>query len=207
MIHRIQHLARKYLPAAIETLREAVRLPADYVDRPVVEGGDPRCGLSNHEGPRIEYLRRRVLELGAVDGPQDVGVDAFGNLWWRLEDPEDGVPAEEKTVIYLDGHTDTVQALRSRWHEAIGDVRGRGLLQGVELVTDRTTKTPADEFGQAVTAACFQRGLHLNIVQLPGSSSILRIAPPLSITEEEADEGLEKLKDAVNRARHREEQS
>jgi len=120
MNERIQQLARACLPEAIATLREAVRLPADHVDRPAAEGGDPRCGLSNHEGPRIEYLRRRVIELGAADGPEDVGIDAFGNLFWEVRDPADGIPPEEKTVIYLDGHVDTVQALRPRWHEAIG---------------------------------------------------------------------------------------
>lgn len=121
MNDRIQALARQYHPQAVETLKEAVRLPADWVDRPAEQGGDPLCGLSNHEGPRIEYLHSRVLELGAVDGPDDVGIDAFGNLWWRLEDPDDGVAPEEKTVIYLDGHTDTVQALRPSWHQGVGE--------------------------------------------------------------------------------------
>ena len=117
---RIAAAAREALPQAIELLREAIRIPADYVDRPVADGGDPDCGLSNHEGPRLEYLRQKIIELGAVDRPEDVGFDAFGNLRWTLEDPTDGVPPEQKAVIYLDGHTDTVQALRPRWHEAIG---------------------------------------------------------------------------------------
>jgi putative selenium metabolism hydrolase len=117
---KIARLAQTCLPLAVEILQEAVRLPADFVDRPPAEGGDPLCGLSNHEGPRLEYLRRKVLEVGAAAGPEDVGFDAFGNLWWRVEDPDDGVPPEEKTVVWLDGHTDTVQALRPRWHEALG---------------------------------------------------------------------------------------
>ena len=79
--------------------------------------------------------------------------------------------------------------LQSR-HEVIGDVRGRGLLQGIELVTDRVTKKPADQLGQAVTAACLRRGLHLNIVQLPGMGGIFRIAPPLTIQDGELDAGL-----------------
>lgn len=117
---QIAQAAQESLPLAIELLSEAVRIPADYVDRPPEDGGDPRCGLSNHEGPRLEYLKRRIVELGAVDGPEDVAFDAFGNLWWTVQDPTDGVPAEEKRVIYFDGHTDTVQALRERWQEAIG---------------------------------------------------------------------------------------
>lgn len=75
-------------------------------------------------------------------------------------------------------------------HERIGDLRGRGLFQGVELVLDRETKEPADDYGTAVTAACLDLGLHLNIAQMPGVNSILRIAPPLVVTEHQIDEAL-----------------
>ncbi len=122
MEERIQGLAQKYLPLAVEILREAIRIPADYVDRPADKGGDPLCGLSNHEAPRLEYLRRKILEVKAVGNPEDVGFDAFGNLRWTVCDADDGIPAEEKTVVFLDGHTDTVQALRPRWREALGGI-------------------------------------------------------------------------------------
>ena len=114
---RIRELAVEMLPEAVETLQTAVRIPAEYVQRAVDQGGDPLCGLSNHEGPRLEYLQQRLLEVGAVDGPEDCGIDTFGNLWWRVDDPDDGVEPEDKTIIYLDGHTDTVAALRARWLE------------------------------------------------------------------------------------------
>ena len=110
--------ARELSPLAEAILKEAIPIHADYVDRTIEQGGDPRCGLSNHEGPRLEYLRQMILEHGAVDGPGDVGFDDFGNLWWQVEDRDDGVPAAEKRVIWYDGHTDTVQALRPRWREA-----------------------------------------------------------------------------------------
>ena len=88
-------------------------------------------------------------------------------------------------------------------HERIGDIRGRGLFQGVELVMDRVTKEPADEYGTAVTALCYERGLHLNIAQMPGVNSILRIAPPLIVTEAQLDEGLAILDQALTIARER----
>lgn len=116
----VSELARRYRPLAIEILKESIRVPADHVDRSPDQGGDPKCGLSNHEKPRLEYMRSKILEIGAVERPEDVGYDAFGNLVWTVQDPLDGVPAEEKTVVYFDGHTDTVQALRPRWIEAIG---------------------------------------------------------------------------------------
>lgn len=82
--------------------------------------------------------------------------------------------------------------LRERY-EVVGDVRGRGLLQGVELVQDKASKTPADALGNAVTTACLERGLHMNIVQLPGMGGIFRIAPPLTISEDDLHGGVDIL--------------
>ena len=117
---RIAALAARDLPLAVEILREAIRLPADVVDRPPEQGGDPDCGLSNHEGPRLEYLRRMIVTHGAVADPDDVGVDAFGNLEWTLEDPSDPTPRATRRVVLLDGHCDTVRALRPQWRERLG---------------------------------------------------------------------------------------
>lgn len=85
--------------------------------------------------------------------------------------------------------------------DVVGDVRGRGLLQGLELVTDKASKAPADELGRAVTAAALARGLHVNIVQLPGMGGIFRIAPPLTITDDELHSGLDMLEAAITDAR------
>ena len=60
-------------------------------------------------------------------------------------------------------------------------------------IRDKATKAPADGLGQAVTAACLERGLHMNIVQLPGMGGIFRIAPPLTITEDDLHKGLDIL--------------
>ena len=117
---RVAELAARYLPLARELLKEAIRIPADHVDRPVEQGGDPKCGTSNHERPRIEYLRRKIVEIGAVRRPEDASFDEFGNLVWSVEDPSDGVPAARKKVIYIDGHTDTVRPLREQWRERAG---------------------------------------------------------------------------------------
>ena len=131
---RIAARAARDLPLAVRILREAIRLPADHVDRPVDQGGDPRCGLSNHEGPRLEYLRRTMIEVGAVRDANDVAFDAFGNLAWTLEDPHDGIARERKKVIYWDGHCDTVRALRDAWHTRTGGLDPyRGLVDASKL--------------------------------------------------------------------------
>jgi 2,2-dialkylglycine decarboxylase (pyruvate) len=78
----------------------------------------------------------------------------------------------------------------ARRYEIIGDVRGRGLLIGVEFVRDRATKAPAEEAGAKITKECLARGLMINIVQFPGSLSVWRIAPPLTTTRAEIDRAL-----------------
>jgi 4-aminobutyrate aminotransferase len=68
-------------------------------------------------------------------------------------------------------------------HRLIGDVRGRGLMVGVELVRDRATKARAIEERDAVVSRAFQRGL---LVLGAGKNSI-RFSPPLVLTKEQAD--------------------
>jgi 2,2-dialkylglycine decarboxylase (pyruvate) len=88
----------------------------------------------------------------------------------------------------------------SHRHEVVGDIRGRGLLAGLELVVDRETKRSSDELGARVTARCLELGLHMNIVQLPGMGGVFRIAPPLTATEEELELGLAILDEAIGDA-------
>jgi 2,2-dialkylglycine decarboxylase (pyruvate) len=87
--------------------------------------------------------------------------------------------------------------LRGLEHAVIGDVRGRGLLVGLELVLDRATKQSSDELGAAVTRRCLELGLHMNVVQLPGMGGVFRIAPPLTSSIAELDLGLEILDRAI----------
>lgn len=81
-------------------------------------------------------------------------------------------------------------------HPVIGDVRGRGLLVGLELVPEPGAPD-ADALGAAVTARCAELGLHMNIVQLPGMGGTFRIAPPLTATDAEIRRGLEILDEAL----------
>lgn len=84
-----------------------------------------------------------------------------------------------------------------RRHSVVGDIRGRGLLVGLELVLDRETKQGSDELGARVTRRCLELGLHMNIVQLPGMGGAFRIAPPLTATEDELALGLSILDQAI----------
>jgi len=76
-----------------------------------------------------------------------------------------------------------------RRHEAIGDVRGRGLLLGVEIVTDRKTRKPGHALIKALTERCFALGLNIN--RVGGPHTVWRIAPPLTISLSEVDQAID----------------
>jgi len=72
-------------------------------------------------------------------------------------------------------------------HEEIGDVRGLGLLRGIELVKDRETREPYHELGALTTQRCLALGLSMNIRRRPERGSVWRIAPPLTVLKEDID--------------------
>ena len=86
-----------------------------------------------------------------------------------------------------------------REFDCIGDVRGRGLLLGVEIVKNQAGKQVAPDLGAAITRACMSLGLSMNIVQLPGMGGVFRIAPPLTVSDAEIDLGLGLLKRAIEK--------
>ena len=85
-------------------------------------------------------------------------------------------------------------------YECIGDVRGRGLLIGLEVVRGRNSKEPAGELGSRVGEEAMRRGLSTNIVKMPGMGSVFRIAPPLTISDDEITEGVRILGESMDAA-------
>jgi 4-aminobutyrate aminotransferase len=78
-------------------------------------------------------------------------------------------------------------------HDCIGDVRGLGMMLGVEFVTDKTSLTPAPELRDAVEMACFNSGL---IILGCGPNSI-RFSPPLILAKEHVDVALDIFDKAI----------
>jgi 4-aminobutyrate aminotransferase-like enzyme len=79
----------------------------------------------------------------------------------------------------------------------IGDIRGRGLMAGVEIVSDRGTKAPAIDFGKKLSAKMMDLGLSATISARTTFSGCIRIAPPLTITDKELAEGLSIFEEAL----------
>jgi 4-aminobutyrate aminotransferase len=100
---------------------------------------------------------------------------------------------------YMDNSTEVgeyalvaLQDVKSR-HPSIGDVRGKGLMIGVEFVKDRETREPDDELRDQTIHQAFEGGL---LILGCGKSSI-RIAPPLNISRTDMDEGLKIFEEAI----------
>jgi 2,2-dialkylglycine decarboxylase (pyruvate) len=83
-------------------------------------------------------------------------------------------------------------------YDCVGDVRGRGLLVGLEVVTDKESKKPSPAIGAAITDRCLELGLSMNITALQGMGGVFRIAPPLTVTDAELDLGVSILDQAIS---------
>ena len=98
-------------------------------------------------------------------------------------------------------HIETM--MKSAWaemstrYEIIGDIRGRGVLLGLEMVADRQLKTPANKEAEAIDRYCLEKGL---IAQLrgtgPGRRNVMRFVPPMTTTDAEVERALSILEDA-----------
>jgi len=100
---------------------------------------------------------------------------------------------------YMDNSTEvgeyTLEALHEikTSHPSIGDVRGMGLMIGVEFVKDRQTREPDDELRDRIIHQAFEGGLLI----LGCGTSTIRIAPPLNISRTEIDEGLKIFEEVI----------
>jgi 4-aminobutyrate aminotransferase len=84
----------------------------------------------------------------------------------------------------------------SRWvetHRMVGDVRGRGLMIGLEIVKDKQTKATAHDERDRIVDLAFERGILL----LGAGENSIRIAPPLIVTQEQADIAMDVLEECI----------
>lgn len=103
--------------------------------------------------------------------------------------------SEEMGAVLLDELKNKLAA-----HPNVGDIRGKGLLIGIELVADRNTKEPIDvTIVNNIIAHCKNNGLIIgkNGVTVAGYNNVLTLSPPLNITNEEKDYIVEKLTEAI----------
>ncbi len=149
------------------------------------------------------------MPLGAMVARRSVmnwPVGAHGNTYGG--NPLSCAAALETIKLLEDGLIDnsakmgeyTLDALEeiSARHPSIGEVRGKGLMIGVEFVKDRATKERAPDIRDRMVHNAFERGLLL----LGCGRNTVRITPPLTITTGEIDEGLQIFEEALTEAEH-----
>jgi adenosylmethionine-8-amino-7-oxononanoate aminotransferase len=154
-------------------------------------------GLAVASGPVFEAIAARGFTHGFTYSHHVVGA-AAGRAVLRILRNQDLPAAAEaqgkRLKAGLQGRLDG--------HPAVGDVRGLGLLVGVELVADRAARTPfarAERVTERVVAAARERGLlvYSSTGHAGGDGDLLLLGPPLVITGAEVDELVETLGEAI----------
>lgn len=142
---------------------------------------------------RIEALAH---DLGYVFFTSHVSDPLVAAVGCTVMDVIEGEGLLEAARLRGDQLAEGLREIMSR-HDVVGDVRGRGLLQGIEIVESKASRKRSERIGDRITAECLARGLHVNIVCLPGMGGVLRIAPPLTVSSSEVDLALDILEESV----------
>ena len=88
-------------------------------------------------------------------------------------------------------------------HPYVGEIRGKGLLLGIELVTDKDNKTPMEmPQANAIVQNCLKQGVSImrNGFTIPGLGNILIMCPPLILKESEADQIVDAVSNSLKQA-------
>jgi 2,2-dialkylglycine decarboxylase (pyruvate) len=160
--------------------------------------------LSKHFGGGIEIsavvttpeVEQKVVDKGLVMGHSHTNDPLACNAAITTLKilVEDNLPERAHQIgVYWKEHLTTL----SQRYEQIGDVRGRGLIQGLEFVKNRERKEPFFELGKAVYEACFPTGLVFSVRR---QGSVIRFVPPFSTTEAQLDQAAEILDKGITAA-------
>ncbi len=140
----------------------------------------------------LDYFRDISTFGGCTAGP----AAAIENM--AIIEEEGLLENTEIMGIYL---AEALSELQGR-HPAIGDVRGKGLFCGIELVEDRTTRVPVKEsVAQAVVADCMEQGVIVGVTNrsLPGFNNTLCLSPALIATRDDLDQIVDAIDSALGR--------
>jgi len=144
-------------------------------------GGMPLAAvITNDEVEEVCHQRGFAFYTSHVSDPLPAAV---GLAVLETIEREQLLKRSQEMGTYL---AERLRELQNR-HEEIGDVRGMGLLMGIELVKDRETREPHHELGSLTTQRCMELGLSMNIRRRPERGSVWRIAPPLTVTTADVD--------------------
>ena len=187
-----------YLKAAAEKVRaHGGVMIADEVQSGFGRTGDQFWGFQAHDiVPEIVVLAKGIgngFPLGAVVAQRHVADSMAGKFYFNTYGASPMSCAAGRAVLQViedDGLQENarrvgagLRAILDRLHqkyEVVGDVRGRGMMQAIEFVTDRRSKTPATD----ITAAIFERTREQGLVVSKSGAhrNILRMVPPMCLS-------------------------
>jgi 4-aminobutyrate aminotransferase/(S)-3-amino-2-methylpropionate transaminase len=151
-----------------------------------------RAEIMDHTGPG---------SLGGTFGGNPLACEAALAMLDIME--RDKLP--ERAVRLGERFSARARAWQERW-PLVGEVRGLGAMQAMELVRSRDTREPAAEETKEIVRYCLERGLIL--ISAGSYSNVIRLLVPLVITDDQFDEGLDVLESAMEsvmtRSRERE---
>lgn len=208
-------MADGYLPEVYKTIREAGGICiADEVQTGFGRTGSHYWGFQSHNVmPDIVTMAKGIgngLPLAAVVTTPEIAASMAGRLHFntyggnpvcsaggravlRVVDKEQ----RQKHCAEVGAHLLTRLGALQNKHDIIGDVRGKGLMLGVEFVKDRHTKVPAkDELGEV-----FERMRESGVLMGKGGlhGNVFRIKPPMCFTKDDADYLVDALDHAISR--------
>ncbi|KAH8589945.1 2,2-dialkylglycine decarboxylase [Bisporella sp. PMI_857] len=181
--------------------------------------GIGRCGdmfAFEHDGvvPDILTLSKTLgngLPLSAVVTSNEIAAQSQANGYFfyttHVNDPlPAAVGSKVLEIVVRDNLVARSRQAGARLREAlmtlqsrygcIGDVRGRGLMAGVEIVADRKSKQPGLELGSRLSDKMIELGLSANLATMATFGGVFRIAPPITISDEELESGLNIMEEA-----------
>ena len=206
-------------PGYLQAMKDHARKRGMLLIMDEAQTGIGRCGdmfAFQHEGvqPDILTLSKTLgngIPLSAVVTSDEITEKAckngFSFYTTHMNDPLPcAVGLKVLQVVQRDGLVERSRKAGERLHSGvqrlkqsygcIGDVRGRGLMLGLEIVKDRATKEPDMDLSQRLAEALLKGGLNANLSNMSYFAGVFRIAPPIVISDEQIDEGLSILEDA-----------
>jgi 4-aminobutyrate aminotransferase len=198
--------------AAVREACDATGTLLIFDEIPTGLGKTGRFFAAEHDGARPDIvvlgkaLGGGVLPIAACiarAGLDVAGAYAFGHYTHEKNPVTAAAALATLQVIEREGlvehaarvgvHAMTRLQEMKRRHRLIGDVRGRGLLIGIELVSDRTAKAPAPDAAEQVLYHALSRGLSFKTTM----GSVLTLTPPLVTTQAQMDAALDILDEAI----------
>ena len=151
-------------------------------------GGFPVSGVMTTEAVTKKLAARGFYHLSSHQA-DPLGAAVLGAVIDTIREENLVEQAAQKGQYFKD----RLLELKAKW-PVIADVRGMGLMLGVEFVKDPATLEPAEDMGRALRRLCFRKGVHLNYTIL---GQVLRITPPLTITKGQIDYAVTVLDGAI----------